>query len=76
MTRDAFDRAQANGIERIGSPDELETGKRYYIISGWGQNESGECIEITRSSFGMVWGTIKTETGSYSTRWHLLAHAG
>ena len=60
------------GLDR---PDEIEIGKNYRIIKGLGEGEVGECIAKKESAFGHAWGTIKTDSGEYPTRYQLLEHA-
>jgi hypothetical protein len=55
---------------------DLVEGAFYLITEGVGQGESGRCIEVRESGFGMVWGVIQTTTGIYTARWHFLEPFG
>jgi hypothetical protein len=51
---------------------DLVEGRRYRIISGFGEGEVGICRSITNSAFGLAWGQIETPVRTRSVRWNLL----
>lgn len=67
----------------LENPRDLIIGRRYIILAGEGESETGVCVALRESSFGHKWGKIAISTERYSisieryywTRWHLLADA-